>query len=150
MSGRGDLDDMLLDGTAICADCVFHGLASDRYSYTAKGKSLAGLCRRNPPRVDEPDQWPVVNLETDWCGEFRQVREGDETDVQIETPSIQVGTGDRLFTGEELADYLNVSRAQVYNFLRRGLPSLKLGKSRRYRLSDVTTWLDQFNETAST
>jgi excisionase family DNA binding protein len=57
-----------------------------------------------------------------------------------------VVTAHRLLTADELADHLNVSRAQVYNFLRQGLPSLKLGRSRRFRLADVTDWLDQFSE----
>ncbi len=52
----------------------------------------------------------------------------------------------RLLTADELADHLNVSRAQVYNFLRLGLPSLKLGRSRRFRLSDVSVWLEQFSD----
>ena len=140
-----------------CDECRWFDDTESRHLET-------GSCRRRSPiAVQYPwplsweldgdgtttQLWPEVRRQ-EWCGEFRRVREGDETDVQIETPSIQVGTGDRLLTGEELADHLNVSRAQVYNFLKRGMPSLKLGKSRRYRLSDVTTWLDQFNETAST
>ncbi len=64
----------------------------------------------------------------------------------IPTDDANVVTAHRLMTADELADHLNVSRAQVYNFLRRGLPSLKLGKSRRFRLADVSDWLDQFSE----
>jgi excisionase family DNA binding protein len=64
----------------------------------------------------------------------------------IPTDDATVVTGQRLLTADELADHLHVSRAQVYNFLRLGLPSLKLGKSRRFRLADVTVWLDQFSE----
>lgn len=51
-----------------------------------------------------------------------------------------------LLTVDQLAEHLQCSRAQIYNFLRRGLPSLKLGRSRRFRLDQVTIWLEQFSE----
>lgn len=54
-----------------------------------------------------------------------------------------------LLNTPELADYLNLSRATVYNLLSRGLPSVKIGRSRRFRLSEVDAWLDAQNGDAA-
>lgn len=54
----------------------------------------------------------------------------------------------RLRDAEELAEYLGICRASVYNLLDRGLPSIKIGRSRRFRLTDVDEWLDADRKTA--
>jgi excisionase family DNA binding protein len=46
-------------------------------------------------------------------------------------------------TAAELADRLKVSRAHIYNLLARGLPSIKVGRCRRFRRIDVDKWLDE-------
>lgn len=54
----------------------------------------------------------------------------------------------RLVDAESLAEYLGICRASVYNLLDRGLPSIKIGRSRRFRLTDVDEWLDADRKTA--
>lgn len=49
---------------------------------------------------------------------------------------------DRLRNAEELAEYLGLCRASIYNLLADGMPSIKIGRSRRFRLSDVERWLE--------
>lgn len=51
-------------------------------------------------------------------------------------------TDDRLRNMEELAEYLDQSRASIYKLLHQGLPSIQIGRSRRFRLSEVNEWLD--------
>lgn len=48
----------------------------------------------------------------------------------------------RLVSASELADHYGVSRAHVYNLMNRGMPSVKLGRSRRFRLSETDSWLE--------
>jgi excisionase family DNA binding protein len=55
----------------------------------------------------------------------------------------------QLLTPQQLADYLGVSRAQVYNLIARGLPSLKIARSRRFRPSEVDAWLDAQRNSAA-
>ncbi len=50
----------------------------------------------------------------------------------------------RLMTVNELADYLAVKPAWIYNNHRAlGIPSRKVGGSLRFRLSEVDRWLDR-------
>jgi excisionase family DNA binding protein len=56
---------------------------------------------------------------------------------------------DRLVTPDELAQLWSCSRATVYRQLDQGLPSLKLGRSRRIRLTDAARWLAHQVEMAS-
>lgn len=55
----------------------------------------------------------------------------------------------RLVSAAEVADHYGVSRAHVYNLLARGMPSVKVGRCRRFRLSDVDAWLDAQNGDAA-
>lgn len=48
---------------------------------------------------------------------------------------------DRLLTATELAERWGVSRAHVYNLMKRGLPSVKVGRCRRFRPSEADAWL---------
>lgn len=48
----------------------------------------------------------------------------------------------RLVSVTEVAAHYGVSRATIYNLLDRGLPSIKIGRSRRFRLSDTDAWLE--------
>lgn len=51
---------------------------------------------------------------------------------------------DRLLTAEEVADLLNVKVSWVRSATREGaLPSVPLGRWRRYRLSSVLAWVEQ-------
>ena len=45
-------------------------------------------------------------------------------------------------TVPELARLLKVSRATIYNWLKIGLPSIKIQNSRRFELHDVCAWLN--------
>ncbi len=49
----------------------------------------------------------------------------------------------RLLTPNDLAERWSCSRAYVYKLLDEGLPSLKLGRSRRIRVADADAWLAQ-------
>ena len=49
---------------------------------------------------------------------------------------------DRLLTAAEVADYLAVKESWVREATRDGrLPHLRLGRYRRYRRSDIESWL---------
>ena len=48
-----------------------------------------------------------------------------------------------LLTVAQLATRWSMSRATIYRALDNGLPSLKLGRSRRIRLSDADQWLSK-------
>ena len=51
---------------------------------------------------------------------------------------------DDLWSIERVADYLGVSRRTVYNKVRTGdLPAIKVGRSWRFRQSDLEMWLDK-------
>jgi excisionase family DNA binding protein len=52
-------------------------------------------------------------------------------------------TADKLLTVEQVADYLNVSKAQTYLLIRRtGFPLIELGpRLLRVRLSQLDAWL---------
>lgn len=49
---------------------------------------------------------------------------------------------DRLITADELAELWGISRASVYNQIRRGLPSVTIGKSRRFNPAKCERWLE--------
>lgn len=53
-----------------------------------------------------------------------------------------IATPTPLCTAAELADYLGVTRATIYNQLKLGMPSIKIGRARRFRLADVDAWLE--------
>lgn len=57
-------------------------------------------------------------------------------------------TTPRLVSAAELAEHYGVSRATVYNLLDRGLPSIKIGRSRRFRLDATDAWLDAQQDAA--
>ena len=48
-----------------------------------------------------------------------------------------------LLSVAQLATRWSMSRATIYRALDNGLPSLKLGRSRRIRLSDADQWLSE-------
>lgn len=55
----------------------------------------------------------------------------------------------RLVSSDQLAEHLGLSRATVYALLNRGMPSLKVGRSRRFRLAEVDAWLDGEQNTSA-
>lgn len=48
----------------------------------------------------------------------------------------------RLLDAQELADYYSVCRASIYNLMAQGLPSVKIGRARRFRVPDTDAWLE--------
>ncbi len=53
-------------------------------------------------------------------------------------------TPERLLTANELAGVLNVSPATVLDWHQAGtIPSFRLGRAVRFRLSEVETWLQE-------
>ena len=48
---------------------------------------------------------------------------------------------ERLLLKPELAEYLHVTERTIENQEKKGLPSVRIGKSVRYDLSDVLAWL---------
>lgn len=58
---------------------------------------------------------------------------------------------DRLLTVPELADYLAVPVATLYQwrYLRKGPPGFRIGRHVRYRRSDVNEWIERHVETSS-
>ena len=63
----------------------------------------------------------------------------DPSDEVHTTPTDELPA--RLITVRELAEHLAVTPATVYNLMKRGLPSLKIGRARRCRIADVEAWL---------
>lgn len=59
---------------------------------------------------------------------------------------------DRLYSPEQLAEYLGVPVATIYmwNHRKTGPKRISVGKHTRYRKSDVERWLDGRPETAGT
>ena len=48
----------------------------------------------------------------------------------------------RLMDAEEVAEFLNVSKARVYELTRRDIvPHIHLGRQLRYRAGDLDVWL---------
>lgn len=58
------------------------------------------------------------------------------------------GRFDPLLTAEQLADHYGVTRATIYNLMKRGMPSLKIGRARRFRLAECDSWLEGEQNTA--
>ena len=58
---------------------------------------------------------------------------------------------DRLINVEELADYLGVPVATLYQwrYRREGPPGFRVGRHLRYRWSDVQRWIEQRIEAGS-
>lgn len=57
---------------------------------------------------------------------------------------------DKLLTATELGNLWAVHRTTVYRLMYdHGLPSITLGRARRFRVSDVAAWLDQRYANAS-
>lgn len=52
---------------------------------------------------------------------------------------------ERLLTTQELADLVGVPKATVYRWAHQGEGpvGIRIGKHRRYRLSDIEAWLEQ-------
>jgi excisionase family DNA binding protein len=57
-------------------------------------------------------------------------------------------TASRLLTIAELAAWLHVSRGQVYNLMRDGLPYYKVG-DRRFDREAVINWLEESRKVAT-
>lgn len=55
---------------------------------------------------------------------------------------METRTSPTLIGASALAETLGVTRATVYNLMGRGMPSLKVGRCRRFRLDDVLAWLE--------
>lgn len=55
---------------------------------------------------------------------------------------------DRLVTADELAEYLGVCRATIYNQMNRGLPSVTIGRARRCDPDRCLAWFADQNEAA--
>lgn len=51
---------------------------------------------------------------------------------------------DKLLSQKEVADWIGMSEAwlEQCRFKKKGIPWIKLGKSCRYRTSDVRRWID--------
>ncbi len=59
------------------------------------------------------------------------------------------GRLDELLTAEQLAELLRVRKSTVEEYARRGLlPSLKLGRHRRFIRSDVIAALDELSDSS--
>jgi excisionase family DNA binding protein len=52
-----------------------------------------------------------------------------------------------LLTVDEIAIFLNVSRATVYNLInKKDLPFVKIGRSTRFNANDVMQWVKEQND----
>ena len=48
-----------------------------------------------------------------------------------------------MLNTSELAKELSMHENTIYNLLKKGLPSYKIGKSRRYDLEEVKSWIKE-------
>jgi excisionase family DNA binding protein len=55
-----------------------------------------------------------------------------------------------LMTIPELMDFLQVKRNTIYTLRRIGLPTVKIGRSVRFRADSVIKWLSELEETSNT
>lgn len=61
------------------------------------------------------------------------------------------GPGDRLLTADEVAELLAIPRSSVYEYARRRvgqLPSISIGRHRRFIRRDVEAWIDELRGAA--
>ena len=68
----------------------------------------------------------------------------------LETPLVGVHLDEPLLTANEVARLLAVPRSSVYEYARRRhgpLPSIVVGRHRRFYRSDVETWLTDVRNT---
>ncbi len=54
-----------------------------------------------------------------------------------------------LMTIPELMDFLQVKRNTIYTLRKMGLPTVKIGRSVRFRADSVVKWLSDLEESAS-
>ncbi len=54
---------------------------------------------------------------------------------------------ERLLTLREVVDLVSFKRSTIYKFIREGTfpRPLKIGRSSRWKLSDIKKWMEQFN-----
>ncbi len=50
------------------------------------------------------------------------------------------------YSAEEVAKMLGITREHVYTLIDKGLPTLKLGRSRRILSDDLDAWLKEHKE----
>jgi len=54
-----------------------------------------------------------------------------------------------LMTIPELMDFLQVKRNTIYTLRKMGLPTVKIGRSVRFRLDSVIKWLSELEESSN-
>ncbi len=112
---------------------------------TVRHSALSAGCLHAPdvpivkPTTDAPD---LVAEVRDRLGEFLDALTLMLREATNPTPT---STLDALLTSDEVADYLKVPVATIYEWRSRnnGPRGVKLGKHVRYRRRDVEAWLDQ-------
>ena len=87
------------------------------------------------------EKWGKKMTERD-PGEDREIA-SDEKAEYAERTTKQVEFFDNLMNKHDLARFLRVSIAFINDWLPRGLPHYKLGRSVRFRRSEVQTWLER-------
>ncbi|GHO56710.1 hypothetical protein KSD_61700 [Ktedonobacter sp. SOSP1-85] len=88
---------------------------------------------------------PVAPVSSSTSEKTRRGRKKKEsaTDVTPQQPPFDIGQ-ERALTIEQTAQYLGVGRPKVYDYLRDGLPSVKLSDGvRRVMLSSLIAWLKE-------
>lgn len=54
------------------------------------------------------------------------------------------GSSAQLYTPDELASYLQISRATIHRYTARGMPTVRLSKKvYRFRIDEVMKWLEE-------
>jgi excisionase family DNA binding protein len=51
----------------------------------------------------------------------------------------------KLLNVNELTEVLNVSRAQIYKLINKGLPVIKIGNNTRFDVAEVMKWVKDQN-----
>lgn len=51
---------------------------------------------------------------------------------------------EELLTVEDLMKRFKVTRATIYNWIRKGLPSAKIEGTRRFKPDEVNKWVDKY------
>ena len=74
----------------------------------------------------------------------------DDIPLGLETPTVGVQLDEPLMTADQVAALLAVPRSSVYEYARRRhgpLPSIVVGRHRRFYRSDVEAWLTDVRNT---
>ena len=101
-----------------------------------------GIVYGDTDRSDRAYAFFPVTRDDEWCGEY-EPREEDREDDQT-PPNLKAGDSEDLLNDLQAAQLLNTKPQTLAVWRckkRHGLPFIRVGRSIRYRRSDIERWL---------